>query len=165
MQQLSSRHQIVHDNPESFLLMPVAPGGGIDHQRHPAIALSSGLLWSFRASWSIAVSAQSRVCKTLQSIIGNCCRDVNTKQQQLLRVFRYGRKPLCCSVMIVIARSGWGGGGGGGGAYRCLAPVCRPTTCCIYVASTVVIRSVNGLVQEWKHGDGGGRGRWSFCCP
>ena len=39
----------------------------IGHQRPPAIALCSGLLWSFRTSWSLAVSA------LLQSLASNCC--------------------------------------------------------------------------------------------
>ena len=39
----------------------------IGHQRSPAIALCSGLLWSFRTSWSPAVSA------LLQCLASNCC--------------------------------------------------------------------------------------------
>ena len=45
------------------LLMPIAPG----HQRPLAIALCSGLLWSFWTSWSPAVSA------LLQCLASNCC--------------------------------------------------------------------------------------------
>ena len=43
--------------------MPIAPG----HQRPLAIALCSGLLWSFWTSWSPAVSA------LLQCLASNCC--------------------------------------------------------------------------------------------
>ena len=39
----------------------------IGHQRPLAIALSSGLLWPFQASWSLAVSA------LLQCLASNCC--------------------------------------------------------------------------------------------
>ena len=39
----------------------------IGHQRPPAIALCSGLLWSFRTTWSPAVST------LLQCLASNCC--------------------------------------------------------------------------------------------
>ena len=46
-------------------LMPITLSGG--HQRPLAITLCSGLLWSFRTSWSLAVSA------LLQCLTSNCC--------------------------------------------------------------------------------------------
>ena len=51
----------------TYLLTPLCSQWSIGHQRTPAIALCSGLLLSFRTSWSPAVSA------LLQCLASNCC--------------------------------------------------------------------------------------------